>query len=62
MGFSVEIPRAQKDRYFAFRGINGKFLLIDDFVMSYMPVIGRVTEENFRDLQGDQIAVRLALN
>jgi hypothetical protein len=46
MGFSVEIPRAQKDRYFAFRGVNGKYRLIDDFVAPEMPSLGRVTEEN----------------
>lgn len=44
--FSVEIPRAGKDRYFAFRGRNGAYRLIDDFVAPDQPLIMRVTEEH----------------
>ena len=32
MGFSVEIPRANKERYFVFRGKDGVYALVDDFV------------------------------
>ena len=45
MGFSVEIPRAEKDRCFTFRGGNGMYRLIDDFVAPETPSIGRVSEE-----------------
>ena len=66
MGFWVEIPRAQKDRYFAFRAINGRYRLIDDFVVSDMPVIGRVTEENgalvYSTYQGKRVVTRPLVN
>ena len=32
MGFSVEIPRANKERYFVFQGKDGVYTLVDDFV------------------------------
>ena len=32
MGFSVEIPRAGKERYFVFQGRDGGYTLVDDFV------------------------------
>ena len=32
MGFSVEVPRASKERYFVFRGKDGVYTLVDDFV------------------------------
>lgn len=32
MGFSVEVPRASKERYFVFQGKNGAYTLVDDFV------------------------------
>jgi hypothetical protein len=32
MGFSVEIPRASKNRYFVFHGRDGVYTLVDDFV------------------------------
>ena len=32
MGFSVEVPRAGKDRYFVFHGRDGVYTLVDDFV------------------------------
>jgi hypothetical protein len=66
MGFSVEIPRAQKDRCFTFRGINGHYRLIDDFVASDTPAIGRVTEENGRLVYsthaGDPVLTRPLVN
>lgn len=46
MGFSVEIPRAQKDRCFTFRGIAGKYRLIDDFIAADTPAIRQVNQEN----------------
>jgi hypothetical protein len=33
-GFSVEIPRADKDRYFIFRNVGHRYLLVDDFICS----------------------------
>ena len=30
-GFSIEIPRADKNRYFIFRNVHGSYLLVDDF-------------------------------
>jgi hypothetical protein len=32
MGFSVEVPRANKERYFVFRGKDGEYTLVDEFV------------------------------
>lgn len=66
MGFSVEIPRAEKDRCFIFRGRNGKYLLIDDFVASDTPPIWRVTEENgtlvYSTAQGERVLTRPLVN
>jgi len=33
-GFSVEIPRSDKTRYFIFRNTHGSYLLVDDFITS----------------------------
>ena len=30
-GFSIEIPRADNNRYFIFRNVHGSYLLVDDF-------------------------------
>jgi hypothetical protein len=30
-GFSIEIPRADKNRYFIFRNVHGSYLFVDDF-------------------------------
>lgn len=38
-GFSVEIPRADKERVFVFRGHDKVYTLIDDFVYSFAPHI-----------------------
>jgi hypothetical protein len=62
MGFSVEIPRAEKDRCFAFRGVNGKFELIDDFVAPDTPSIQRVSIEDrtlvYSTLNGQRVLTR----
>lgn len=42
----IEIPRAEKSRYFAFRGVGGKYRLIDDFVAPEFPSIDEVRDEN----------------
>jgi hypothetical protein len=44
-GFAIEIPRAEKDRYLVFRGRNGRFTRIDDFVESSDLAILQVREE-----------------
>jgi len=46
IAFMIEIPRAEKDRYFAFRGVNGKYQLIDDFIAPEHPYISTVDEQN----------------
>jgi len=33
-GLSVEIPRAEKNRYFIFRNSGGRYVLVDDFIQS----------------------------
>ena len=38
-GLSLEIPRADKSRYLAFQCKAGKYLLLDDFVESDMPLL-----------------------
>jgi hypothetical protein len=45
-GFSIEIPRADKERYVTFRYESGKYVLIDDFVGPGMPLLTRVRQEN----------------
>jgi len=65
-GFSVEIPRAEKDRCFTFRGKNGKYRLIDDFVLSEAPYIWRVTEEDgtlvYSTAEGKRVLTRPLVN
>jgi hypothetical protein len=62
MGFSVEIPRAEKDRCFAFRGVNGEYRLIDDFIAPEFPSIDRVNEENgvlvYSTAEGQKVLTR----
>lgn len=43
---SVEIPRANKDRYLLFEERNGSYALVDDFVAPGASQIMRVREEN----------------
>jgi len=47
-GVSIEIPLADKDRYFVFRHANGKYLLVDSFVESNVPLIMRVKQDGNR--------------
>jgi len=65
-GFSVEIPRAEKDRCLIFQGRNGKYRLIDDFVASDSPYIWRVTEENgvlvYSTAEGERVLTRPLVN
>ncbi len=44
-GVSIEIPLADKDRYFVFRHTNGKYVLVDSFVGSNLPLIMRVKQD-----------------
>lgn len=45
-GFSVEIPRADKNRYFIFRNTHGNYALVDDFIDSDALQIETVREEH----------------
>ena len=45
-GFTVEIPRANKNRYFIFRNDHGTYTLVDDFVVADPWGIATVREEN----------------
>jgi len=62
MGFSVEIPRAQKDRCFTFRGISGEYRLIDDFIAPETPAIRQVNQEHgtlvYSTAEGKRILTR----
>ena len=63
MGFSVEIPRASEDRYFVFRGKDGAYKLIDDFVHPDLPgLVQSVTRRGdklvFRSADGKEVLVR----
>src|ERR1700690_1844847 len=44
VGFMIEIPRADKGRYFLFRKTPAGYVLLDDFLDSTMPGINRVEE------------------
>ena len=44
-GVSIEVPGADKERYFVFRRANGKYVLVDSFVESNVPLIVRVRQE-----------------
>jgi hypothetical protein len=44
--YSIEIPRAGKDRYFVFRNLNGRVVLVDDFIDPGTLAIQSVCEEN----------------
>jgi hypothetical protein len=43
-GFSVEIPRADKSRYFIFRDVRGNYVLVDDFISG--DILESMHEEN----------------
>ncbi len=63
MGFSVEIPRAGKERYFVFQGRDGVYTLIDDFVHPdtvglLRSVIRRGNDLVFTSTEGTEVLVR----
>jgi hypothetical protein len=63
MGFSVEIPRAGKTRYFVFQGKDGVYTLVDDFVQSdtaglLRSVTRRGSDLVFTSLDGTEALVR----
>ena len=45
-GFSIEIPRAGKDRYLVFKGHNDEYVLIDDFVEATGYLLLRIQEQD----------------
>jgi hypothetical protein len=63
MGFFVEIPRADKERYFIFHGREGIYKLIDDFVYPDAPglihsVVRRGDDLVFSSIEGKEVLVR----
>jgi hypothetical protein len=63
MGFSVEVPRASKDRYFVFQGQDGVYTLVDDFVHpADAGLLGSVTRRGndlvFTSIDGREALVR----
>jgi hypothetical protein len=63
-GFSVEIPQAAKERYFVFRGSDGAYTLIDDFIVRETPLVQYVERDGdvlvFRSAEGKEIFTRPA--
>lgn len=63
-GFSVEIPRLDKERYFIFRSHNGVYTLVDDFVANEPLLTGMQPVKDdlvFYDVNGKP-ALRRKLN
>ena len=63
MGFSVEVPRASKERYFVFQGKDGVYTLVDDFVYPDNPgllrsVVRRGNDLVFTSINGKEAVVR----
>jgi hypothetical protein len=62
MGFSVEIPQAQKKRYFVFSGKDGVYTLVDDFVSVETPLVHTVDRRGeqlvFTSIDGKEIFTR----
>ena len=63
MGFSVEVPRASKERYFVFQGKDGVYTLVDDFVYPDSPgllrsVVRRGNDLVFTSIDGKEAVVR----
>lgn len=63
MGFSVEVPRANKERYFVFQGKDGVYTLVDDFVYPdtaglLRSVIRRGNDLVFTSIDGKEALVR----
>jgi len=46
LAVTIEIPRADRDRYIVFRGHQGKFELIDDFVNAEIPYPFGIREQD----------------
>lgn len=63
-GFSVEIPQTGKERYFVFRGKDGAYMLIDDFVIADVPLAHAIDRRGdvlvFRSTDGKEIFTRPA--
>jgi len=61
-GFSVEVPRSQKARLLVFRGRNGAYVLLDDFMAPGEPQVMQVVERDgsliYSTLEGQQVFVR----
>ena len=61
-GFSIEVPRANKERVLVFRGRGDVYTLIDDFVSSAAERIMQVRREGgqlvYSSLEGGQILIR----
>jgi hypothetical protein len=61
-GYAIEIPRANKERVLVFRGRNGRYALIDDFVAGEEPEISKLQVLNgqlvYSDEEGKQVLVR----
>ena len=63
IGFSVEIPRASRERYFVFQGKDGVYTLVDDFVHPdtaglLRSVIRRGNDLVFTSIDGKEALVR----
>jgi hypothetical protein len=63
MGFSVEIPRASRTRYFVFQGKDGVYTLVDEFVQPdtaglFNTVVRRGNDLVFTSLDGKEALVR----
>jgi hypothetical protein len=63
MGFSVEVPRAGKERYFVFQGKDGVYTLVDDFVQPetaglLRSVVRRGNDLVFTSIDGKEALVR----
>jgi hypothetical protein len=63
MGFSVEVPRANKERYFVFLGKDGVYTLVDDFVHPdtaglFRSVTRRGNDLVFTSIDGKEALVR----
>ena len=44
-GFGVEIPRADKFRYFTFECTGGRYLLVDQFIAPEIPLLNHVRQD-----------------
>ena len=44
-GFGVEIPRADRFRYFTFQPIDGRYVLVDQFIAPDIPLLSQVRQD-----------------